>query len=299
MKQIDQDLNNLTKDRIAQFCVCCGSSKLKNSPAVLMPFVAERVFNWKQIKIDKSWGLKTISKGQTYSICNTLMCSKCNFLFLDIRFSEKELSNLYTGYRNSRYTKLREKYEKNYRKRNTELTKGIKYLDKVEEFIEKNLRLPVSILDWGGDTGKNTPFKNNNKKIHIYDLGNPKTVKGVERVTKSDLKNKKYDLIICSNVLEHVSYPSETLFDIKRNMNSRSLLYIEIPYEKLMIQINNKEKSYLDKKHWHEHVNFFSKKSILNLLKKCKLKVLDFKKLDVPEGNFSLMQIICRKDIDQ
>ena len=100
-------------------------------------------------------------------------------------------------------------------------------------------------------------------------------------------------------MLEHVSYPSETLFDIKKNMSSKSLLYIELPYEKLIIEIENKKKSYEDKKHWHEHVNFFSKKSILKLLKKCKLKLVDFRKLDVAEGNFSLMQIVCRKDFDQ
>ena len=58
-------------------------------------------------------------------------------------------------------------------------------------------------------------------------------------------------------MLEHVSYPSETLFDIK-NMSLKSLLYIELPYEKLIIEIENK-KSYEDKKHWHEHVNFFQK----------------------------------------
>ena len=75
-----------------------------------MPFVAERVFNWKQIKID-TWGLNTIQNGQTYSICNTLLSSKCNFVFLDIRFSDKELSNLYNNYSVSNI-KLR-KYEKN------------------------------------------------------------------------------------------------------------------------------------------------------------------------------------------
>ena len=114
-----------------------------------------------------------------------------------------------------------------------------------------------------------------------------------------DLKNRKYELVICSNVLEHVSYPSETLFDMKKHMSLKSLLYIELPYEKLIMEIENKKKTYKDKKHWHEHVNFFSKKSILKLLKKCKLKIVDFRKLDVPEGNFSLMQIICRKDLDQ
>ena len=85
--------------------------KLKNSPAVLMPFVAERVFNWKQIKIDKTWGLNTIQNGQTYSICNTLLCSKCNFVFLDIRFSGKnfqiftiiiEVSNILNSEKNTK-----------------------------------------------------------------------------------------------------------------------------------------------------------------------------------------------------
>ena len=106
MKQLNQNFEKLPKERIAEFCICCGSKKLKNSPAVLMPFVAERVFNWKQIKIDKTWGLNTIKNGQTYSICNTLLCSKCNFLFLDIRFSDRELSNLYNNYRGSNILNL-------------------------------------------------------------------------------------------------------------------------------------------------------------------------------------------------
>ena len=75
MKQLNQNFEKLPKERIAEFCICCGSKKLKNSPAVLMPFVAERVFNWKQIKIDKTWGLNTIKNGQTYSICNCYVVS--------------------------------------------------------------------------------------------------------------------------------------------------------------------------------------------------------------------------------
>jgi len=93
MENLSSKLENVNKERIAEFCVCCGSRNLKNTPAILMPFLAERVFNWKQIKIDESWGLNTIKAGQTYSICNTLLCPECDFLFLDIRFSEKELSS--------------------------------------------------------------------------------------------------------------------------------------------------------------------------------------------------------------
>ena len=65
-------------------------------------------------------------------------------------------------------------------------------------------------------------------------------------------------------------------------MSSKSLLYIELPYEKLIIEIENKKKSYESKKHWHER-ELFSKKSIFKLLKNVKLKLVDFK-LDVAEG---------------
>ncbi len=294
MENLSSKLENVNKERIAEFCVCCGSRNLKNTPAILMPFLAERVFNWKQIKIDESWGLNTIKAGQTYSICNTLLCPECDFLFLDIRFSEKELSNLYSNYRGKKYTELRQKYEKDYKKRNKDLKKGITYMNKVESFIAKHVKLPLSILDWGGDTGQNSPFKNNNKILHVYDLGNSKPIKQASKIGKKDLNKNFYDLIVCSNVLEHVSYPSETLNDIKKNMTKQTILYIEIPYEKLILDIENKRKSFRDKKHWHEHVNFFSKKSILKLLKECSLKVIEFKKLKVSDGDFSLMQIVCK-----
>ena len=41
-------------ERIATQCVCCGSEKLRNSPAVLIPFVSHRTFGWKPIEIDDS-----------------------------------------------------------------------------------------------------------------------------------------------------------------------------------------------------------------------------------------------------
>jgi hypothetical protein len=76
----------MNNERIAKNCVCCFNTQLVSSPAVLMPFVADRAFGWKPIKIEESWGLKTINNGYAYSICNTLYCSNCNFIFLDIYY---------------------------------------------------------------------------------------------------------------------------------------------------------------------------------------------------------------------
>ena len=139
-------------------CVCCGSKALAKSPAILMPFVAHRVFGWKPVVIDDSWGLKTIRNGTAYTICNSVYCSDCGFLFLDIRFSEEELKSLYDGYRDKQYTDLREIYEPGYTTRNDSLNAGINYIADIETFLSPYLSFPISILDWGGDTGKNTPF---------------------------------------------------------------------------------------------------------------------------------------------
>ena len=97
-----------SRERVAKTCVCCVNSSLNKSPAIVMPFVAHRAFGWAPVTIDDSWGLKTIKSGTAYTVCNTLFCPDCGFLFLDMRFSEEELAGLYDGYRNAEYTDLRE-----------------------------------------------------------------------------------------------------------------------------------------------------------------------------------------------
>ena len=147
-------LNDLKRERIATQCVCCGSKTLKSSSAILMPFVAHRVFGWKPVQINDSWGLKTIRNGTAYSICNSLFCSDCSFLFLDIRFSDAELNALYDGYRNQQYTELRETYEPGYKLRNDSLNAGVSYITEIEMFLTPHLSFPVSIRDRGGGRWK-------------------------------------------------------------------------------------------------------------------------------------------------
>ncbi|NQW44872.1 MAG: hypothetical protein HQ462_05640, partial [Deltaproteobacteria bacterium] len=198
---------NLKKERIATQCVCCRSANLKSSPAILMPFVAHRVFDWAPVIIDESWGLTTIKSGNAYSICKSLYCSDCEFLFLDIRFCDSELSRLYDDYRGEQYNTLRESYEPEYTLRNDNLNAGIEYIKDIESFLEPHLKFPLTILDWGGDTGKNTPFKNRNEMFDIYDISNKEVIKGAKIISKKEAFSKKYKLIVCSNVLEHIPYP--------------------------------------------------------------------------------------------
>ena len=282
------------REMIATQCVCCGSKKLKSSPAVLMPFVAHRTFGWEPVTIDESWGLLTIKNGHAYSICKSLHCCYCGFLFLDIRFSESELSNLYNDYREEEYNSLRELYEPGYTLRNDDLNAGIGYIKDIEDFLQPHLSFPISILDWGGDTGKNTPFKNKNQAFDIYDISNKHVIEGARIVNKSEAHSKKYQLIVCSNVLEHVPYPCDLLVDITKSMDAESVLYIEVPLEKVVL--NNKTDLHLLKKHWHEHINFYSEKSLYSLFQAAGLEVKDLKILKATAGEQSscLFQVACK-----
>lgn len=272
-------------ERIASECVCCGSTDLNKTPAILMPFVAHRVFDWRPVRIDASWGLKTITSGYAYSICNSLFCNNCSFLFLDIRFSDKELNLLYAGYRDENYSRLRDFYEPGYYTSNNLLNQGISYIDKIEQFLFPHLQFPVRLLDWGGDTGINSPFKDKSKYIHIYEISEKNPIEGASLVSKKKAFSEIYDLVICSNVLEHVSYPEDIILDIKKCMNSNTILYIEVPQEEIIRRYSEDESIELKKFHWHEHINFFSKDSLINLMEKCNLIVIDYKELCVEINN--------------
>jgi SAM-dependent methyltransferase len=286
----------LKKSHIADQCVCCGSAQLKKSPAILMPFVAHRALGWPPVQIDDSWGLHSINNGFAYTICNSLYCESCGFLFLDIRFSDAEMNRLYHGYREKEYVDLRAHYEPGYRLRNDALNSGERYLTKVEAFLNPYLSMPVALLDWGGDTGKNSPFRNNSKYLHIYDISNKPVVDGAQQVDKITALQTDYDLVVCSQVLEHVPYPADVIMEMKQAMHANTILYIEVPYEALMRNAEDAGDLHLQKKHWHEHINFFNTQSLLALLKQCGLRVLAIKQIveDSHGQSVHLTQVACQ-----
>jgi hypothetical protein len=267
------------RSRMSQCCVCCGSSKLSFSPAILMPFIAHRVFNWKPVSIDSTWGLKSIPEGRAFSICNSIECGSCGLLFLDIRFDDQEMARLYDDYRGPAYTQLRDNYEPGYALKSEELEREFSYIDSIEDFLSPLLQFPVSILDWGGDTGLNTPFKNKSRKIDIFDISNKQPLPGMAVVDKSEALKNSYDLIVCSHVLEHVSYPSDVLEDIRKVMKNDTILYIELPVENLMLEKTTDR--LFKKRHWHEHINFFTETSLRRLVERLNLQLAKFSILEV------------------
>lgn len=238
-----------------------------------MPFVAHRVFGWAPTLIDTTWGIQTVPTGMAYTICLSLQCEDCGLLFSDLRFTNDELQRLYIGYRDQAYTALREQYEPGYASRNEALSQQINYGNIVEDFLEPLLPTgSISILDWGGDSGKNTPLRERASTHHVYDISQTPVVPGAKAVTQVQTMQGHYDLIVCSNVLEHVPYPSDLLYAIQLAMRPDSLLYIEVPFEDVVR--NHDRKALPHKRHWHEHINFFTLDAVGVLLANCGLNVV-------------------------
>lgn len=284
--------------QIADRCVCCGSPQLSASPAVLMPFVAHRALGWAPVQIDASWGLQTLATGHAYSICNSLLCAHCELLFLDMRFSDDAMARLYHDYRGPAYTQLRTHYEPGYTQRNDRLNQGVGYLDQIERFLAPWLPAgTLQVLDWGGDTGTNTPFKQRAARFDIFDISDKPTVAGARRVTQREAESGHYHLVVCSNVLEHVPYPAALLHDMRQCTSQETVVYIEVPCEALVLAHPNPAERLRSKRHWHEHVNFFSERALRALADQAGLDVVALQILEVPdaENPARLFQLACRQ----
>jgi SAM-dependent methyltransferase len=280
----------------ATSCVCCGSEQLSRSPAILMPFLAHRIYGWEPVQIDESWGLRTIPQGIAYSLCNSLLCEQCGLLFLDIRFSDSEMMRLYENYRDNEYTLLREKYEPGYTERNEALLEGMSYIGDVESFLQPYLPKTIRVLDWGGDTGVNTPFKESaSNTIHIYDISGVETFGLFPKVSKQTAAKNDYDLIVCSNVLEHVPLPRKVLREIKAIMRPTTILYVEVPLENLAKEYLDGVKLLEKKRHWHEHINFFNQGALEALMASVGLSLLSIVSHDIQieSKSYTVFMLAC------
>ena len=118
--------------RLAKRCVACDGDRLGHVPAVLMPFLADRIFGWRPTEITSEWGLRDVPPGMACSICKTMMCEDCGMLFLDMRFDDEEMAALYADYRGEAYTTDRDRFEPGYAARNAIMLEGSAYIGQIE-----------------------------------------------------------------------------------------------------------------------------------------------------------------------
>jgi hypothetical protein len=84
------------------------------------------------------------------------------------------------------------------------------------------------------------------------------------------------------------------LADIRRAMNDDSILYIEVPFEKIVQQ--GLPDCETHKRHWHEHINFYSQSSMAALLRSAGYEVLRqyILAVSVAGSDVQILQGACR-----
>jgi hypothetical protein len=130
--------------------------------------------------------------------------------------------------------------------------------------------------------------------LDIFDISGKAAGGDARVVTREQATSSKYGLIVCSQILEHISYPSDILLEVRQAMDDVSILYIEVPFEEVMRQDwCDREKV---KRHWHEHINFYSMKSLSSLLGNCDLETVANNVLmtEVAGAEVHILQVACR-----
>ncbi len=288
----------VSRELIAQRCICCGSARLSRSPAVLMPFVAQRVFGHEPVEITAEWGLRDLRQGMAYTLCNSLQCQECGALFLDFRFTDEQMAALYHNYRDEHYNAQRIRYEPGYVNVVPHYHQRAAYLSEVEAWLAPHLPDTPAVLDWGGDTGINSLFRECNRLLHIHDISGVELVPGAERVDLGLIGQSQYDLVTCSQVLEHVPFPLELVQRMLPALKPGTLLYLEVPHEALVREFPESLELAPLKRHWHEHINFYSETSVRHLLARLSLTVVDVLHLPVDVGwsRGEVMGVLARLD---
>lgn len=253
-------------------CLACGFSEL-----IVRPGFLSRIIVWRTRGTDSGEDINN----------NVLICPSCTFEFSEFRLTEEEEIKYYTDYRGSMYDQQRKictpfyedikhlfdepSYKQNRRKAVSDLVS--KYIDPLQI---------KTVLDYGGDDGSLIPNTFINANKFVYDLSNRPLIDDVLFYNLDD--DAKFDLVICSHVLEHKSDPSDLMHQLKSTMHESSFLYIEVPY---------KEKYPLPPNTFDEHLNEWNEKSLKKFLLRHHINIIKMSLYNISNGAFAL-RALCK-----
>ncbi|MGB6973079.1 MAG: methyltransferase domain-containing protein [Terracidiphilus sp.] len=252
-------------------CVICEAPLTVVKRALVAPFLAERIWNRKPFRVE------------------LVRCTGCGFLFYNPRPDDGELQRLYSDYRKEEYLRQRHASEPWYTAQfNEDLASPASYevrRDKVRAILESYVsgRKIRRILDHGGDRGDLVAGLMEGAEPFVYDISGVKAAAGVTPI--ADPAACAADLIINSNVLEHVGFPRLLVSEILKAAPKDGLVYLEVPSEaplaasrlaRRMAQVGlmsvmhpglarhvlRPASLYM----MHEHINYYTEKSLVSLL---------------------------------
>jgi hypothetical protein len=199
---------------LATTCPACASPHITITTGHLAPFVAART-------------------GVDATLGRTCICTDCTLRFSHTRWTDQEAAALYADYRGLSYNAERDHHEPGYSQTHGHLNQPRSYLADIEAWIA-TYTTPASVLDIGGNDGRNTPFAD---RATIWEIGDPEPT-------------GHYDLAVLAHVLEHAANPRDL---VTTASNHADLIYIEVPIEPPLDT-------------WHEHIQQYTTQSLQALL---------------------------------
>jgi Methyltransferase domain len=253
-------------------CVICGGEIRRLKRALVAPFLATRIWNRPPFCVD------------------LVQCNACSFLFYNPRLDAAEEGRLYAGYRSEEYRRMRHASEPWYSvKFNADLASPGSYEIRRREvgaILRQHLgpRKIERVLDYGGDHGDLVRELLENATAFVYDISGMPAADGVTPI--SDPAGCEADLVINSNVLEHVGFPRRLMEEILQATPAGGLIFLEVPCESpfrlsrlgrrvaqigimavtrpaLARSVARPAALYM----MHEHINYFTEHSLTTLMR--------------------------------
>jgi hypothetical protein len=221
-----------------------------------------------------------------------VQCKACGFTFYNPRLDDTELQIHYSGYRSKEYLEMRHSFEPWYTAQFNESLASIGHYSarraKLAQILRQHLgqRKLSRILDYGGDRGDLVVGLIEGAQSFVYDISGIPATHGVTAI--SDPAGCNADLIINSNVLEHVGLPRELVIRILGAAPQGGLVYLDVPSEmplslkrifRRIAQIGimaaaqpgiaghiaRPASLYM----MHEHINYFTEHCLADLMRVC------------------------------
>lgn len=254
-------------------CVVCGGRIRQIRTALVAPFLAQRIWNRPPFLVE------------------LVRCERCTFAFYNPRLEDAELQRLYADYRGQEYARMRHASEPWYTPQfNFNLASPASYSKRravLAPLLQSHLKGHQirRVLDHGGDRGDLVSGLLEGAEAFVYDISGVPAAAGVTAV--GDVSACQPDLIINSNVLEHVGFP-RPIVDSLLAAAGDGLVFLEVPVEvptglkriaRRIAQIGvmtvlhpSLARSMLRPASLYmmqEHINYFSEQSLTTLFREC------------------------------
>lgn len=215
-------------------------------------------------------------------------CNRCNHWTSNFVLSEKFYKNFYAK------KTYGENYLKIFKKIVNLKKKSDNYLrsNRIENFLREVRFKKFKILDVGSGLGV-FPYEMNKRGYEITAIDPDKTMANfiknrlkIKTINSDFIKfktNKKFNLITFNKVLEHVEKPVTFLKKAKKFLDNNSLIYIEVPDTEAAKKVSKNREEFTI-----EHINCFTKKSLIVALERSGYEPLKFKKIKDPSGKFTM-----------